>query len=169
MGLYDTLYINKNILEKYEIRCKTCGKYPKEDFQTKDLECCMYYYYLRYEDENNPLVARLYKLDPPSDKRFWHEWTDKEIEEYNNIPNETNRFKFLFKREKGGGHWLDEAFLPQNRRQRSMGELPHQYIETYSHCSTCKDKNDWTVGWVEISIKFTDGIVEDIRQVEMKK
>ena len=58
-------------------------------------------------------------------------------------------------RRRGEGHFLPEAFLPQNRRQRFMGELPHQWIEIYVSCECGSLIERW--------IKFSDGVAVECR------
>lgn len=56
---------------------------------------------------------------------------------------------------RGEGYFLPEAHLPENRRQRFMGELPHQWIAIYRSCG-CGEL-------IEYWIKFSDGVARDVR------
>jgi len=48
-----------------------------------------------------------------------------------------------------GGHWVEEAHLPKNRRKRNMGELPHQICSFYEICNSChSEKYDPKTGQV---------------------
>ena len=111
----------------------------------------MHSYFLRYDDSG---AIRLYLLDRPSDRRFWRPWTEQEIEDSERSAATRGALFGLVKR-RGEGCFLPEACLPQNRRQRFMGELPHQWVEIYSTCD-CGE-------FVEYWIKFSDGIAREAR------
>lgn len=179
MGMFDHVYIEPNVIEQHDIKCICCGKLALGlEWQTKDVDYpSMDSYYLARDKEWN---LRLYKLDEPSDKRFWHEYTDEEIEK-NNKENEGRKlFKDLFNRKKGDGYWKEEAFLPKHRRQRSMGELPHQYVRVYTHCRCCDENyrtdegfiaipggtDYWKKHSIDLNIKFTDGVAVSIERKE---
>jgi hypothetical protein len=98
---------------------------------------------------------RLYLLDRPSDRRFWHAWTNEEIEESERMSAETDGVFALGEKKRGEGCFLPEAYLPEQRRQRFMGELPHQWVELYGGCE-CGE-------FIERWIKFTDGVATDCR------
>lgn len=105
------------------------------EWQTKSLDRCLFSYFLRHDDNG---AITLYLLDSPSDRRFWRAWTEQEIAASERLAqNERNR---LFRQEKklGEGCFLPEAYLPQHRRQRFMGELPHQWVEIHGTCA-CKE------------------------------
>jgi hypothetical protein len=156
MGLFDTVYINTDVLARWRLHCSACGKPASTDleWQTKSLNPCMHSYFLRYDESR---AIRLYLLDRPSDRRFWRAWTDEEIEE---SKREAQRggFLALWRKEPGEGRYLPEAYLPQNRRQRFMGELPHQWVKIYGSCA-CEESLDY---W----IKFSDGVAAEFRSEE---
>jgi hypothetical protein len=114
----------------------------------------MYSYFLRYDDEGS---IRLYLLDRPSDGRFWRPWTEQEIQEGERMAAEGKGVLTLWLRKPREGCFLPEAYLRQNRRQRFMGELPHQWVEIYRGCE-CGE-------FVEYWIKFCDGIAVEARPV----
>jgi hypothetical protein len=164
MGLYDTVYVCQEVLDKYNVKCLKCaGSFDAHrEFQTKDFECGLDSYYLRLIEGSHGYVTKLYKLDPPENPRFWYTYTDQEVEEFNKAhENDDRKFWAVLKRQKLGGYWLPEAYWPENRRQRDMGELPHQWVEIYTSCPSCQTL-------VELSIKFTDGKVESFEQREME-
>ena len=100
-------------------------------------------------------LSLLYLLDRPSDRRFWRPWTQQEIEESERDAAARND-RFAFSRKKSGeGCFLPDAYLPQHRRHRFMGELPHQWLEIYGTCD-CGEL-------VEYWIKFCDGIATECR------
>jgi hypothetical protein len=45
----------------------------------------------------------------------------------------------------GEGCFLPEAYLPENRRQRFMGELPHQWVEIHEGCEC----GAWVEHWIK--------------------
>ena len=153
MGLIDTVYVNEDVAGGFDLRCAQCGHVPPPDsgWQTKSLDPCMSSYVLRCDEAG---VVRLYLLDRPSDRRFWRAWTDAEIAESEAQARRGGLAALLAKRQ-GHGHFLPEAFLSQNRRQRFMGELPHQWIEIYAACRCGSLIERW--------IKFSDGIAVECR------
>jgi len=154
MGMYDTIFIDKKILKANMMVCPKCGAIPVS-FQTKDLNNLMDCYYLKLVDGS---TMRLFKLDDPTDKKFWHHFTPEEKEE--NKKNKSAWFADLYAHD---GYWEDEAWLPENRHQRDMGELPHQWLTVFDLC-----KHSGVYVEIEYRIKFTDGCVETIEKVEKK-
>ena len=55
----------------------------------------------------------------------------------------------LWLKKPGEGCFLPEAYRPENRRQRFMGELPHQWVEIHTRCALGE--------YVERHVKFSDG------------
>ena len=153
MGLIDTVYVNEDVGAAFGLRCAQCGQAPPPDsgWQTKSLDPCMSSYVLRHDETG---AARLYLLDRPSDRRFWRAWTEAEIAESEAQARRGGLAALLAKRQ-GDGHFLPEAFLPQNRRQRFMGELPHQWLGMYAACPCGSSIERW--------IKFSDGIAVECR------
>ena len=148
MGLIDTVYVSEEVSARFQLRCTRCGQTPpaNHEWQTKSLDPCMFSYVLRHDDAG---AVRLYLLDRPSDRLYWRAWTDEEI-----LESETRAGRgglaTLFVKRRGEGRFLPDAFLPGNRRQRFMGELPHQWVEIYASC-TCRCL-------IECWVKFCDGI-----------
>ena len=153
MGLFDTVYVDRDVMAKWRLRCESCGSTPaaRTEWQTKSLQPCMYSYFLRLDESG---AIRLYLLDRPSDRRFWRPWSDEEIAESETMA-ERGGLSALFRKKAGEGHLLPEAFLPENRRQRFMGELPHQWVEIYTRCECGEPLERW--------IKFSDGVAAEIR------
>ena len=153
MGLIDTVYVSENVADRFELRCAQCGHAPPSDhgWQTKSLDPCMFSYVLRHDEAG---AVRLYLLDRPSDRRFWHAWTEEEIAE-SEAASRRGGLAALFVKRRGDGHFLPEAFVPRNRRQRFMGELPHQWVEIYASCSCGSSIARW--------IKLSDGIAVECR------
>jgi hypothetical protein len=153
MGLFDTVYVNSDVASTFDLKCGHCGRIAPADheWQTKSLDPGMVSYLLRHDDRG---AVRLYLLDRPTDKRFWRAWSSEEIEESERDAARGGVFALWVKRP-GEGTFVAEAYLPQNRRQRSMGELPHQWVEIYGRC-VCGEHMEW---W----IKFCDGIVGGVR------
>ena len=154
MGLFDTIDVEKFVLDKYKIKC-FCGKLFSDSFQTKDLNSSMEHFCLRFGYSG----VKLFKLDEP-DKKYWHEYTDEEIKEKNKTLTNSSSFYKLFILKKGDGYFTEEGWKVENRFQRDMGELPHQWVKMYNSCSVCKK-------WIDVNVKFTNGIVEDL-EIEMK-
>lgn len=160
MGMFDNVYVDSRILKDLDISCPECKEFPKNSLQTKDFNNLMEDYYLAY-DENKAI--RLFKLDEPHDKRFWHTYTKEEIEKMRQEEKDLNQKNKIFLKSlhdmyiESGGHWTHEAYLPENRRKRDMGELPHQICNFYDICS-CKGKNNW----IEVEVKFTDGVAVSV-------
>jgi hypothetical protein len=61
----------------------------------------------------------------------------------------------LWKKNAGEGCFLPEAYRPENRKQRFMGELPHQWVEIHGSCACGAAVERW--------VKFSDGIAVDSR------
>jgi hypothetical protein len=68
---------------------------------------------------------------------------------------ERGGFFALWRKKPGEGCFLPGAYLPENRRQRFMGELPHQWVEIYARCA-CGES-------VERHVKFSDGVAVEVR------
>ena len=156
MGLFDTVYVSEDVGARFELRCAQCGQAPPPNYewQTKSLDPCMFSYVLRHDEAG---AVRLYLLDRPSDRRFWRAWTDEEIAE-SEARSGRGGLAALFVKRQGEGHFLPEAFLPGNRRQRFMGELPHQWVEIYASCVCGSPIERW--------IKFCDGIAVECRTAQ---
>ena len=154
VGLYDTVYVSSDVAAAWQLQCHACGRCPDAEYtwQTKALDPGMVSYFLRY-DENGDV--RLYLLDRPTDRRLWHPWTEEEIAESEREASERGGLFQCFVKKRGEGHFLPEAFLPAHRRQRFMGELPHQWVDIYGNCACGK--------WQEHWIKFCDGVAAEIR------
>ncbi len=154
MGLFDTVYISSDVAAAWQLHCRACGCPPGADleWQTKSLDPCMYSYFLRHDESG---AIRLYLLDRPSDRRFWRPWTEQEIKESKRMAAARGGTFTLWKKEAGEGCFLPEAFLPQHRRHRFMGELPHQWVEIYSSCDCGTAAEYW--------IKFCDGVATEYR------
>ena len=149
MGMYDTVYVSSDVAAAWNLRCSKCRRAPKPDgqWQTKAFDPCMHSYFLRYDEAG---AIRLYLLDRPSARRFWRAFTEEEIAESERVAAEGRGLCAAWKKKRGDGYFLPEAFLPEHRRQRFMGELPHQWVEIYDSCE-CS-------GFIEYWIKFCDGI-----------
>jgi hypothetical protein len=148
MGLFDTIYVSGDVLAAWRFECRACGRVPPtdHDWQTKSLQPCMCSYYLRHDDGG---AVRLYLLDRPSSRRFWRPWTAEEIAESERSAGR-GPLPALLRKKAGEGCFLPEAFLPENRRQRFMGELPHQWVALCGRCEC----GEWAEHW----IKFSDGV-----------
>ena len=151
MGLPDTVYLSEDVADAFDLKCPRCGNAPAGDWQTKSLDPALLDYFLRRDDNG---AFRLYLLDRPSDRRFWREWTEEEIAESEEAARKTESPLFPPKK-RGEGHFLREAYLPENRRQRFMGEVPHQWVELYASCEC----GEFVVRW----LKFSDGVLEEVR------
>ena len=156
MGLFDTVYVSEDVAAGFGLRCAQCGQAPPADceWQTKSLDPCMFSYVLRHDEAG---AVRLYLLDRPSDRRFWHAWTEGEIAE-SETHSRRGGLAALFVKRRGEGQFLPEAFHPRNRRQRFMGELPHQWVAIYASCACGSSIERW--------IKFCDGIAVECRMVQ---
>jgi hypothetical protein len=153
MGMFDTVYVSREVLGAFPFACRACRRVPEpgDEWQTKSLQSGMDSYFLRNDEEG---AVRLYLLDRPSDRRFWRAWTDEEIAE-SERQAERGGLSALWRKKHGEGCFLPEAYRPENRRQRFMGELPHQWVEIYTHC-TCGQ-------WLERHVKFSDGVALEVR------
>lgn len=152
MGMFDTVQMSADVLGDWSVCCRSCGTLVsgQAQWQTKSLEPCMADYYLRHAEGG----VRLFRLDAPA-KRYWRPWTDEEIEESRRLADERGGIFAVFVKQEGDGTYLPEAYLPKHRRQRAMGELPHQWVQLYASCR-CG-------AWVEQWLKFTDGVVDERR------
>lgn len=155
MGLFDTIHTDASVV----IHCD-CGA-RLEEFQTKSLDSAMENYVLKSVIGADGIYepTRLYLLDEP-DEKYWVLYTDEEMAEYDRRIADAegegkNAFGTFFAKiaKERGGAFAAEAFLPENRRHRSMGELPHQHVRMYTPCTDC-DR------WVDVDMKFTDGVVK---------
>jgi hypothetical protein len=147
--MYDTVYLSSDVTAAWNLHCVKCHRTPKPDvqWQTKAFEACMDSYFLRYDEGG---AIRLYLLDRPSGLRFWRAFTAEEIAESERVAAERGELFAAWKKERGDGYFLAEAFLPEHRRQRFMGELPHQWVDIYDSCECGEFVRYW--------IKFSDGI-----------
>lgn len=132
MGLFDEVYVSADVARQWQLGCDTCGRVPapEEKWQTKAFDPCLCAYYLRCDERGD---IRLYALDRPRERSLWRPWTAEEIAESEREAERGGVFELQRKRP-GDGRFLPEAFLPEHRRQRSMGELPHQRVELHTHC-----------------------------------
>lgn len=122
-----------------------------------DSWACMDSYYLRSDTQGD---VRLYKLGDPS-KRYWRPYTEAEQEEMR-VRHRGGLGEHLVDHWIERGHFEDAAFLPENREQYSMGDLPHQWVNLYTQCRACFGGGDHECnGWVEFDLKFTDGVVRE--------
>lgn len=155
MGLFDTIYVNGDVGAAWKLECPKCrdAAKPEIDWQTKALDPAMHSYFLRHDEGG---AIRLYLLERPSDRRFWRAYTPEEIAESNRLADERGGLFELWRKKPGDGTFLPEAFHPQHRRQRFMGELPHQWVDMYYGCD-CGE-------FVEYWIKFSDGIAVECRR-----
>jgi hypothetical protein len=153
MGLFDTIYVSRDVVTSFDLRCSACGEQPPSEHQwsTKDLDACMVSYLLRHDEKE---TIRLYRLDPPSDRRFWRAWSEEDVAQSEADAEREGRVSLFVKR-RGEGAYLPEAYLPENRRHRFMGELPHQWVGIYTDCR-CGE-------WIERWIKFSDGVAIECR------
>jgi hypothetical protein len=154
MGLFDTIYVSSDVAAVWKLLCRACRRPPEADYQwqTKSLDPCLHSYLLRHDESG---VIRLYLLDRPSDRRFWRPWTEREIEESQRLSAESDDVFAFLRKNAGEGCFLPDAYLPQNRRQRFMGELPHQWVEIHGACGCGEFAEYW--------IKFCDGIAIELR------
>jgi hypothetical protein len=150
--MFDTILINKRIRENYKdfFTCPKCSSALSDNFQTHDLYDSMDTYYLTYDEMSNIILVELGK---PSIEHVQY-YTDEEIKK-----NNENMSHAIFELKKGDFFYLPEAYLPENRKQLSMGNLPHQYIEICDICDGCKH-------FVNLELKFTDGILTGLRRIE---
>jgi len=153
MGMFDEIIVSEDVLKEQNIKCPECGKILPSKFQTKCLDSTMDEYVLKRADNLN--VVKLYSLGPP-DEKYWKEYTSEEIESINGEYSNSAWSNF-FQKKPGDGYYLPEAYFPENRRHRDMGELPHMILKMYTSCE-CKQ-------FVHVNLKFTDGIVLDIKTV----
>lgn len=145
MGMFDQVYVSSEFLQERDIFCPYCkNSFANVKFQTKDFENVMQDYYLT--------SGMLYVLDGPS-KKYWHEYTKQELEDINNDMSST--WLPILGRKQGDGYYTEEGWLPANRKKQSMGELPHAWVQVYHLCDCRKC-------WINIDIKFTDGVVQDV-------
>lgn len=153
MGLFDTVHVSADAVAALGLNCAHCGQVPshEESWQTKSLDAAMNDYVLRHDEGK---VIRLFQMDEPQGRKHWRPWTAEEIAENNQAAQRGRLFTLRPKRE-GEGTYLPEAYLPENRRQRFMGELPHQWVELYCSCS-CG-------ALIESRIKFCDGAAGESR------
>ena len=154
MGLFDTVYLSAEVAAAWDLRCDACGRAPDADreWQTKSLEPCMNSYFLRHDDGG---AVRLYLLDEPSDRRFWSPWTEAEIAESERLAAEREGLFAVLQKKAGEGRFLPDAYLPRNRRQRFMGELPHRWVEIHGTCPCGRSAERW--------IEFCDGVATEVR------
>lgn len=118
-------------------------------------------FYLTHNKDNN---VSLLKLEEPDKERFWHEYTNEEIKQYNEKnKKETSGVLYpFFQRHVGDGEWLQEAWLPENRAKTSVPDWPHQYVNAYVSCDKCEDEKDSHKNWIEYNFKFTDGVLQGV-------
>src|SRR3989454_11934864 len=101
-------------------------------------------YFLRHDESS---AVRLYLLDRPSDRRFWRPWTKQEIEASERVASEPRAIFEPLTKKAGEGCFLPDAYRPEHRRQRFMGELPHQWMEIYGTCE-CGQFVEW---WIKFA------------------
>lgn len=68
MGMFDTVFVSREVLSGLPFDCPACGRVPGPDaeWQTKSLNAAMDSYVLRHDERGS---IRLYLLDRPSDRR----------------------------------------------------------------------------------------------------
>jgi hypothetical protein len=153
VGLFDSIRISADVGATWKLACQACGAavLPSAQWQTKSLCPGMSDYFLRYEGDG----IRLFLLDRPSDRRYFRAWSPAEIAESQKVAHERGDLFAHWIKKEGEGEFMPPAFDPANRRQRHLGELPHQWVEMYTECC-CGE-------WVERWLKFTDGVVHEVR------
>jgi hypothetical protein len=131
--MYDTIYVSTDVAAAWNLQCTKCHRMSNSEvqWQTKAFDPSMHSYSLRHDERG---AIRLYLLDRPSDRRFWREFTAEEVAESERIAAERGGLFTAWRKKPGEGYFLPEAFLPEHRRQRFMGELPHQWVEIYRSC-----------------------------------
>lgn len=147
MGLFDDISIEAGT--DAPDACPYCGD-PVTEYQTKSLECAMDHYTLRLDDG----AARLFKLGEPDDK-YWTPTTDEERQAF--VDDVAGTFMANWPPPKG--HYAPEAFLSENRTQRSMGELPHQWVRITGRCNACDI-------YLTYELKFTDGVLTAVLPID---
>lgn len=126
MGLFDTVRISADVASQWKLRCDECKEALGPDLSWQTKS--LNPAMMNYYLRHGEGSIRLYRLDPPT-----------------NIAGREN--------EEGV---LPAAYEPSDRRQRFMGELPHQWLHIYSTCACGKFVDRW--------LKFTDGLAVEIRE-----
>ena len=107
MGMFDTVFVSREVLSGLPFDCPACGRVPGPDaeWQTKSLNAAMDSYVLRHDDGG---AIRLYLLDRPSDRRLWRRWTEEEIAASERDAARGGLFA-LWRKKPGEGCFLPEA------------------------------------------------------------
>ena len=152
MGMSDAVHVSREVLAAFAFGCRACGRVPEPEaeWQTKSLQRCMDSYFLRHDDTG---TVRLYLLDRPSDRRFWRPWTEEEIADSERDAGAAS--VALLRKKSGEGCFLPEAYRPENRRQRFMGER-----RTSGWRSTLAARAGSTSS---ATCKFSDGVAVEVR------
>ena len=121
MGMFDTIYVESKMLHDHNMLCYKCGLESIE-FQTKDLDSTLEYYYMHYVDG----VGRLH-----------------------------------FMKDNGTDIMFDPAVTKSFSTIEVDAEWPHKWINFYVSC-LCN-------AWNEYEAKFTDGILQRVKRVDIVK
>lgn len=107
MGMFDTIYVESKLLHDYGMICMGCA-YEHIEFQTKDLDSVLEYYYLHYVDDKAYLHfmksdANGTMFNPGDGKAFTPitvepEWPHQWVSIYSSCPkcNQWNEYKLKF-------------------------------------------------------------------------
>ena len=155
MGMFDEVFIVG------KVRCPNCNErvnYRKGEkanqtrWQTKDIGYpCMDLYKIE--------GGRMFKCvgTLPEYKSIWTkedaEAHNKELEDKWGDSVWGNGIMSLWTVEEGDERLLDGHHDMKAKEWKSMGELPHQWVNAYTHCENCPD------GSVDVFMKFTDGVL----------
>lgn len=157
MGMFDEVWVDKRVISALNLKCPKCDSFTEgNQWQTKSFDNLMNSYYLTFRADDKRIVLR--ELNDPHDKRFWHEYTQEEIDEMRAKEKGHNHqfmktFHDMWIAE--SGYWKEDAYFPENRNSESMHSLPHQWVEIHEICSSCEC-------FISIKLKFTDGVVMDV-------
>lgn len=146
MGMFDTIKVSSELAKVLQLNCSSCGK-QLTDLQTKDFSCNMDDYHLKLDESD---CLRLYKLDRPDKAVWWRDYNDEELAE-----SKAKAEKLGWGLPPVTGEWLPGAWLPENRKNRFMGEWPHGTIDAYDWCEDCKELTTF-------DLTFVDGVCTSI-------
>jgi hypothetical protein len=148
--MFNTIHIDKEIIKNNtQLFTCDCGTLMDKEYQTHDLQCAMNSYYMTYDEMDNIILKLLGK---PFDQ-FIKKYTPEQIIKINQMASHE-----IFMVDENSSYCDEEAYLPQNRHQQFMGQLPHCYIEICDICPKCKEL-------FEIEIKWTDGVAIVMKRV----
>lgn len=142
MGMFDTVTFED--VGQLPLPDKLKGFVLPNDFQTKDLECLMDEYVI----SNNSLHKKIYKYE---------DLTDSEYQEYLKSIEQ-------FKSSSLYDFWKDSG-----KKKRVFDHLEtvremHGYVRVYDYV-----KDDDSEYYIEYNLKFTDGILVDIKLAEFRE